>query len=254
MKKRASRKQPTKTTVDDLHLDPENARQRTERSRAVLESSLEKFGAGRSVVVDADGIVRAGNGTVEAAQRAGITKVREIETDGTELVVVRRTDLRGMAAKAYAIADNRTSELSTWDQDRLEDQLQEICGEGFDLGDLGFADLDLDEALDDVGERNGGDAGKSDNAAEPAPSTSAAMTRADELQTKWNVTAGQTWEIAHAEHVATLVAVELSESFCAVILQRMTDLGCTCTLLDPPTPTTTKPKAAVKKKPAKAKS
>ncbi len=92
------------TKLSDLKRDPENARKRSERATATLANSLKQFGAARSVVMDGDGIIRAGNGTVEAAEAAGITKAKVIDAKPDELVVVRRADLTGEAAKAYAIA------------------------------------------------------------------------------------------------------------------------------------------------------
>lgn len=101
-----------------LQTDPRNANRGTDRGRALLESSLREYGAGRAVLSDRDGVLIAGNKTFEVAQRLGIpTKV--IETDGRELVVVRRTDLRlssDARAKALAIADNRVGQLDLdWD-------------------------------------------------------------------------------------------------------------------------------------------
>lgn len=70
--------------------DPHNANRGTARGRAMLEQSLRSYGAGRSVLTDKHGVLIAGNKTAEAAQKLGLS-IREVETDGTELVVVRRT-------------------------------------------------------------------------------------------------------------------------------------------------------------------
>jgi hypothetical protein len=85
--------------------------------------SLRDFGAGRSVLVDRNGNVLAGNQTVKAAGAAGIDQnVILVETDGSQLVVVKRTDLDldDPKARALAIADNRAAELGLeWDPANL---------------------------------------------------------------------------------------------------------------------------------------
>jgi ParB-like chromosome segregation protein Spo0J len=98
--------------IETLHLDPANVRRRTERNRAALDAALARFGPARSIVVDGKGVVRAGNGTLEAARAAGVKKVRVIEASGDELIAVRRADWSATEATAYAIADNRTAELA----------------------------------------------------------------------------------------------------------------------------------------------
>ncbi len=119
--------------IEDLQLDPRNANRGTPRGRALLESSLREYGAGRAVLTDRDDVLIAGNKTFEVAQRLGIP-TRVIETDGQELVVVRRRDLHLASdpkARALAIADNRVGELDLdWDPAIL----QQLQADGLDLG------------------------------------------------------------------------------------------------------------------------
>ena len=103
------------TFVKDLKSDHKNARRRTDRSASLIAESLKRFGAARSIVIDEDGRILAGNGTVEGAKAAGISKVRIIETEGDEIVAVRRTGLTEEQKIGLALADNRTSDLSDWD-------------------------------------------------------------------------------------------------------------------------------------------
>ena len=108
--------------LDDLQLDPNNARLHTEESEALVNESLLEFGPARSIVVDADGIVRAGNGTVEQARRIrDINQVMVVDADKNTLVAVRRTDLTEEEWARYGVADNRSSDLSTWRQDVLRE-------------------------------------------------------------------------------------------------------------------------------------
>lgn len=108
--------------LSDLTPDVRNANAGTERGRAMVEESLRRFGAGRSILTDKHGRIIAGNTTHEAAVDIGLTEAVVVQTDGKKLVVVQRTDLDldSPAARALAIADNRTSEVGlSWDAGRL---------------------------------------------------------------------------------------------------------------------------------------
>lgn len=118
-----------RVSLDSLIHDPENARTRDGAARAALESSVREFGPARSAVMDGDGIIRAGNGTLEAAKAAGVKTAIVVEADGTELVVVRRKDMTGAKALAYGLADNRTSELASWDERQLAETIAKIAGD-----------------------------------------------------------------------------------------------------------------------------
>ena len=73
-------------SIDDLVPDSKNANKGTERGRYMLEQSLREAGAGRSIVVDRDGIVLAGNKTLEAAEELGLPIV-VVKTDGKTIRV-----------------------------------------------------------------------------------------------------------------------------------------------------------------------
>jgi len=79
--------------ISTLAIDDENANCGTARGREMLGESLRKCGAGRSVLVDRQGRVIAGNKTLEAARAIGIKSTAVIETDGSSLVAVQRGDL-----------------------------------------------------------------------------------------------------------------------------------------------------------------
>ena len=144
------------TSIKDLKSDHKNARRRTDRSASLIAESLKRYGAARSIVIDEDGRILAGNGTVEGAKKAGINNVRIIEAEGDELIAVRRTGLSEDEKVGLALADNRTSDLSDWDKDMLQqlseehdiapwfdaDDLAEILGEAEQLPAEGLTDAD----------------------------------------------------------------------------------------------------------------
>ena len=98
-------------TIADLTPDGENFNRHTEFGQKLLEDSLRKFGAGRSILVDKDGNIIAGNSTTETAAAIGMEDVIVVPTDGKKLVVVQRTDLSldSPEGRELALADNMTA-------------------------------------------------------------------------------------------------------------------------------------------------
>lgn len=107
------------THIRDLVPDPKNRRVHNARNIGMVADSLRQVGAARSIVIDEDNVILAGNGVTEAAAEAGITKVRVIDSDGDELIAVRRSGLTENEKRDLAISDNRANELSTWNVERL---------------------------------------------------------------------------------------------------------------------------------------
>ena len=79
--------------LEDLKQDPVNARKHNPRNVNMIVDSIQELGCGRSILIDEDGTIIAGNATYEALVEAGITKVRVVEGSGDEIVAVRRIDL-----------------------------------------------------------------------------------------------------------------------------------------------------------------
>ena len=102
-------------------------------------------------MVDADGIVIGGNAVYEQAVKLGIP-VKEIETNGDELIVVRRVDLAtdDPRRKALALADNQIGTLAEWDEVTLEELQTELLGE-IDFNVMGFDDM-IDPTDEEWGE------------------------------------------------------------------------------------------------------
>ena len=139
--------------LDSISPDPANVRRRGPEAKAAIKASLGRFGAGRSIVVDRDGVVRAGNGTLEAAKDAGFTEVLVVDAKPGQLVAVRRDDWTAAEAQAYGIADNRTAELAEWDDLGLARQLQALRGEEDPLvaAAAGYTEAEVDAMLERLG-------------------------------------------------------------------------------------------------------
>ena len=122
----------------EIKFDSRNYRKHSEQNKKVIKKSLQELGAGRSVVIDADDTLVAGNGVYEQAQKLKMP-VRVVETDGSELVVVKRTDIHTDDEKRrkLALADNAAGDLSEWNDDLLRaDWAQDALAEfGVELPD-----------------------------------------------------------------------------------------------------------------------
>ena len=120
--------------ISDLTPDSQNANNGTERGASLLENSIQKYGTGRSILIDKNGKIIAGNKTAEKAGEIGLEDLVVVKTDGNKLVAVQRTDLdldNDLQARELAYADNRASEL---DLDWNIDQIRMDLEEGIDIG------------------------------------------------------------------------------------------------------------------------
>ena len=114
--------------IESLSLDKNNARKHSKRNLDAIAASLNRFGQRKPVVVH-NNVVIAGNGTIEAAKSLG----------WLEVAISRcPDDWDAETAKAYALADNRSSELAEWDDTVLSSQLLELDEMGWDVTEFGF--------------------------------------------------------------------------------------------------------------------
>ena len=123
--------------IDELMNDPANVRKHGQRNIETIKASLARFGQQKPIVVDANGVVVAGNGTLAAAKELG----------WKDLHVVR-TGLAGSDRTAYAIADNRTAELAEWDDAALSEQLSALAIDDEELLEaIGYSEKELDKMV-----------------------------------------------------------------------------------------------------------
>ena len=128
---------PLAVAIDKLKPNPKNPQTHDEQSIRGIMASLTEFGQCKPVVALADtGVVLAGNGTLEAAQRLGWTHLAAVRVAHDQAT-----------ATGYAIADNRTAQLAAWNHELLQELLAEIDGDHY----AGLADaLLLKELRDQV--------------------------------------------------------------------------------------------------------
>lgn len=113
--------------ISELSFDPANARKHSPRNIEAIKGSLSRFGQQKPIVVDSNMVVRAGNGTLEAAKLLGWQTIK-----------VHKSDLPPAELTAFALADNKTSELAEWDDEVLEQTLKSLAEMDIDATEFGF--------------------------------------------------------------------------------------------------------------------
>lgn len=137
--------------MQQIKKDPRNYRRHTEAGNDLISQSLAECGAGRSIAIDKDFNIIAGNQTFTEAQKLGMP-IRIVETDGNELIAVQRTDLgtQDLKRKQLAVIDNKATDLSEFDVELIEQDWEDLQMEdfGFDIED--FSGSIEDEEQEDI--------------------------------------------------------------------------------------------------------
>jgi len=135
-------KKPTRLKVENVAIgtlkpDPDNPRRHDERNLEAIKASLKRFGQRKPIVVGKDGVVQAGNGTLAAA------KALRWKT-----IAVVRSPLVGGEARKFAMADNRTGELSDWDIEAMQRAIDEMKCDLDKIDIPGFCGDDLRSVME----------------------------------------------------------------------------------------------------------
>ena len=118
--------------IGDVLVLPDNPRH---GDIGAISQSLARFGQQKPIVVNLDGIILAGNHTYQAAKALGWQEIWVVESK-----------LEGKEQSGFALADNRLSDLATYDHDVLLAQLQELG----DLEETGYDLEDMDDLAHDL--------------------------------------------------------------------------------------------------------
>jgi len=116
-------------SIEQLKLDPNNARKHDNANLEAIAGSLTQFGQRKPIVISQDNTVVAGNGTLTAAKSLGWTEIDAVRVPA---------DWDANRIKAFALADNRTAELADWDTKVLNAQLMELIELDLDIQEIGF--------------------------------------------------------------------------------------------------------------------
>ena len=119
--------------INDLTPYSNNPRNNDAAVDAVA-ASIKEFGFKVPIIIDNNNVIVAGHTRLKAARKIGLEKVPCIKAD----------DLTPEQLKAFRLADNKVSELASWDFDKLEEELTELdaLDLDFNMSDFGFDDLE----------------------------------------------------------------------------------------------------------------
>lgn len=127
---------PKITKVDDLQFDNKNFNKGTKKGSTLMEKSLKKFGAARSILIDKNGKIIAGNKTTQAFKDQGLENIQVVQTDGKTLIAVQRNDidLDTKEGRELALADNQTAKKNlSFDFNLMSDELPTETLEDWDI-------------------------------------------------------------------------------------------------------------------------
>lgn len=140
-------------SIESLIPDDKNFNKGTEFGDHLMDESLRKFGLGRSILLDKNDRIIAGNKTTEKAAELGFENVIIVETDGKTLVAVKRKDIDLDSAKGreFALADNATGKANLcFDTDLI---MQEAAKFDFDPEDWGVPTEQPEETAPENGKK-----------------------------------------------------------------------------------------------------
>jgi hypothetical protein len=119
--------------VDSLKPYDNNARGHSDKDIAAIVASIKEFGFDDPIGVwSKDNLIVEGHGRLLAAKKLGMEKVPVIHLD----------HLTDAQRRAYALAHNKTAELSSWLDEVLTEELNDLSE--FDMSAFGFDDIDID--------------------------------------------------------------------------------------------------------------
>lgn len=102
----------------------------------VVANSIKEFGFKNPIIIDKNNVIVAGHTRLKAAEKLNIEKIPVIYAD----------DITDDQIKAFRIADNKTSEISEWYFEKLEQELELI---DLNMTDFGFNTCDICLDVDD---------------------------------------------------------------------------------------------------------
>ena len=124
-----------------------NPRKHSDKQIVALMAAIKKLGFRVPIITNPEGVVMAGHGRLEAAQRLGLEEVPTIVAEG-----LTKTQQRG-----FVVGDNKLASMSTWDKDLLLQEVEILLEEEFEIETTGFSTAEIDIMIDGAAEPEGPD-------------------------------------------------------------------------------------------------
>lgn len=125
--------------IDDIIPYANNPRHNDGEAVERVAASIKEYGFKNPLIIDKDNVIVAGHTRYKAAKRLGIDSVPTIKAD----------DLTPAQIKAFRLADNKVAEYSSWNNEMLAIELEELQELDFDLDLTGFEDLEIESLLNE---------------------------------------------------------------------------------------------------------
>lgn len=133
------------TPLAELRRNPKNARTHSPKQIEKIAASIREYGFVVPIVVDEANLILSGHGRYEAAELLGLATVP----------IIRVSHLTDARKRAYAIVDNRLSELSRWDKETLKLEFEGLIELDYDVELTGFSTAEVDLIIDGTDEVSG---------------------------------------------------------------------------------------------------
>ncbi len=133
--------------IEDIKFREDNPREHSPENLELIANSIKNLKAGRSILIDENDESIAGEGTTRGAREAGIKQVIVVETDGSQLVAVRRKNLSETEKQEMIWLDNRANETSGWNDAKSAKMLQALKNQNVDFNFLGVSEDEFEHFI-----------------------------------------------------------------------------------------------------------
>lgn len=150
-----TKKTKTPTKISELIPDDKNFNKGSEFGGSLISKSFRKFGAGRSILIDKNNRIIAGNKSIENATAIGMEDVQVIESDGKRIIAVKRTDidLDTPEGRELALADNATAKANiVFDAELIEAEVGEAVAEEWGVANQNYGNKNQEIDTDSFGD------------------------------------------------------------------------------------------------------
>lgn len=136
--------------IDKIKPSDNNARVHSSKQVKQIMESMKEFGFTNPLIIDTEYNLIAGHGRLEALKQ--LNKIDFKDKPILQVPCIQVKDLSDTQKRALCLADNQIALNSTWDNEKLQDELEKLINENFNFDCLGFDDsvfndLNIDNAL-----------------------------------------------------------------------------------------------------------
>ena len=105
-----------------------------------VANSIKEFGFKVPIIIDKENVIVAGHTRLKAAEILGLKAAP----------CIRANDLTNEQIKTFRLADNKVSEFSRWDLQKLGVEINDLKIENFNLSDFGFSNFEISVFGEDI--------------------------------------------------------------------------------------------------------